>query len=94
MYRIAARHTPYDRHNMAEENAPSRIVVALLAIFLGWLGIHKFMLGNSTAGIIHVVATPCFGIGTLIGFIEGILYALKSDEEFHQLYVVEKKAWF
>jgi hypothetical protein len=34
------------------------------------------------------------GIGGLIGFIEGIIYLTKTDQEFFQIYMVEKKAWF
>jgi hypothetical protein len=30
----------------------------------------------------------------LIGFIEGILYLAKSDEEFIRVYQVGKKGWF
>jgi hypothetical protein len=30
----------------------------------------------------------------LIGLIEGIMYLMKSDEEFYQLYAVQKKEWF
>jgi hypothetical protein len=30
----------------------------------------------------------------VIGFVEGIIYLTKSDEEFEQQYVVEKKQWF
>eukprot|EP01030_Chromulinospumella_sphaerica_P025156 gene25156-25278_t len=30
----------------------NKIVAALLAFFLGWLGIHKFYLGKTNAGII------------------------------------------
>ena len=30
----------------------------------------------------------------LIGLIEGIIYLTKTDEDFYQTYVVEKKAWF
>jgi hypothetical protein len=29
-----------------------------------------------------------------LGPIEGIIYLTKTDEEFYQTYVVEKKAWF
>jgi TM2 domain-containing membrane protein YozV len=73
------------------EEGPSRIVCALLAIFLGWTGIYKFMLGNTVGGIIMLCT--CGGCGW-IGLIEGIIYLTKTDEEFHQTYVVEKKAWF
>lgn len=30
----------------------------------------------------------------VITLIEGIIYLTKSDEEFYQLYEVEKKEWF
>ena len=30
----------------------------------------------------------------VIALIEGIIYLTKSDEEFYQLYEVEKKEWF
>lgn len=32
-----------------------RISAALLAIFLGFIGIHKFYLGRQTAGILYLV---------------------------------------
>ena len=34
------------------------------------------------------------GAGGIIGLIEGIIYLTKSDEDFHQTYVVEQKGWF
>ncbi|GAB4187989.1 MAG: hypothetical protein Kow00105_02670 [Phycisphaeraceae bacterium] len=34
------------------------------------------------------------GSGSLIGLIEGIIYLTKSDEEFVELYINQKKAWF
>jgi hypothetical protein len=34
------------------------------------------------------------GAGSIIGLIEGILYLTKTDEDFYQTYVVQKKAWF
>jgi TM2 domain-containing membrane protein YozV len=79
---------------MAKEEGPSRVTCGILAILLGGLGIHKFMLGNTTGGIIMIVLTCCAGVGGIIGLIEGIIYLTKTDEEFYQTYVVEKKAWF
>jgi hypothetical protein len=29
-----------------------------------------------------------------IGLIEGIIYLTKSDDEFYETYIVEKKPWF
>ena len=33
-------------------------------------------------------------VPTIIGIIEGIIYLTKSDEEFVQTYIVNKKPWF
>jgi hypothetical protein len=30
----------------------------------------------------------------VIGFVEGILYLTKSDEDFYQTYAIQKKEWF
>lgn len=78
---------------MAEAQGPSRTTCGIVAILIGGLGIHKFMLGMTTAGIIQIVLSCC-GVGSLIGLIEGIIYLTKTDEEFYQTYVVGKKQWF
>lgn len=80
----------------------NKIVAALLALFLGWLGIHKFYLGKTTAGIIMALcgtigwllfAIPPMIIG-VIAFIEFIIYLVKPEAEFHRDYVVGNKSWF
>ncbi|MBO4893370.1 MAG: TM2 domain-containing protein [Clostridia bacterium] len=76
-----------------------KIVAGLLGIFLGALGIHKFYLGYSKAGVIMLlVSLLTFGFGAgvmgIIGLIEGILYITKSDEEFDSIYVLGEKQWF
>ena len=82
-----------------KEEGPSRVAVGIIALFLGAYGVHKFMLGQTGPGVIMLCVTlcTCF-IGALvtgpIALIEGITYLTKSDEEFYQTYVVEKKAWF
>ena len=76
---------------MAKDEGPNGMTVALCAIFLGWTGIHRFMLGDTTGGIIRICT--CGGCG-LLGWVEGIIYLLKTDEEFYQTYVVEKKSYF
>ncbi|GAA4128783.1 hypothetical protein GCM10022215_40640 [Nocardioides fonticola] len=54
--------------------AKSKIVAALLGIFLGGLGAHSFYLGNAKKGAIQlVVSVVTLGAGSLWGFIEGIL---------------------
>lgn len=74
---------------MAEQEGPSRVTCGIVAILLGGFGIHRFMLGDAMGGILRIVLC-CVPIG----LIEGIIYLMKTDEEFHQTYVVEKKGWF
>lgn len=72
-----------------------KIMAGVLALLLGGLGIHKFILGYTKEGIIQIVISivTC-GIAGIIPFIEGIIYLTKSDEEFYQTYQVNKKGWF
>ena len=72
-----------------------KLIAGLLGILLGGFGVHKFYLGMTTPGIIQLVlgVVTC-GIGGIIGLIEGIIYLTKSDADFYQQYVVEKKQWF
>ena len=84
-----------------------KILAGILAIILGSLGIHKFILGYQKEGFILLAVTlvgwvlTCVGVGIflvwitgLIGLIEGIIYLTKSDEEFYNTYQVGQKPWF
>ena len=85
-----------DENGSAVPNQESkRILAGILAIVIGSLGIHKFILGYTKEGIIQVVLTfiTC-GFASLVPFIEGIIYLTKSDEEFVQTYQVNQKGWF
>ena len=77
---------------MAEKEGPSRVLCGVLAILLGGYGVHRFIMGDITGGIIRICIC-CGGFG-IVGLIEGIIYLTKTDEEFYQTYIVEKKAWF
>lgn len=79
------------------------VAAGLLAIFLGVFGVHKFYLGYNTAGFILLGVTILGGIFTfgiaasvvwLIGIIEGVMYLTKSQPEFEQIYVFNKREWF
>ena len=70
-----------------------KIVAGIFGILLGGFGIHKFYLGYTTEGVIQLILGFC-GIGWLIGFVEGIIYLVKTNEEFYQTYQVGKKGWF
>ena len=79
--------------------ADKKILAGLLGIFLGAFGIHKFVLGYQKEGIIMLVITvvTCgFGatVTSIIGLIEGIMYITKTDEEFVNTYITNKKPWF
>ncbi len=80
-----------------------KLLAGILAIVLGALGIHKFILGYNKEGIIMLVVTFVLGFFTcgigaslmgVLGLIEGIIYITKSDEEFYNTYQVGKKPWF
>lgn len=66
-------------------NGKSKLVAALLALFLGGFGIHKFYLGRVGQGILYLVFCWTF-IPALIAFIEAILLLVMSDEKFNQKY--------
>lgn len=75
--------------------ADKKITAGILGILVGGFGVHKFVLGYTTEGIITLVITlvTC-GVGHIIGLIEGIIYLTKSDEEFVRTYIQNKKGWF
>ena len=102
------QHTP-QQYGAKIPGAEKKIAAGICGILLGGLGIHKFVLGYQQEGMIYlgmfagafILAIITCGIGSfliaipgILGLIEGIIYLTKSDEEFVQTYVVNKKAWF
>ena len=79
---------------MAEGIESKRIVCGICGILLGGFGVHRFILGDTTGGIIRLLLSLAICGGGLIGLIEGIIYLTKTDEEFIQTYQVERKDWF
>lgn len=77
------------------QGADKKMVAGICGILIGWAGVHKFILGYTTEGIIQIVISlvTC-GAGGIIGLIEGIIYLTKSDEEFVQTYIQNKRGWF
>lgn len=72
----------------------SRRVAALLAIvFVGMFGAHKFYIGNKQAGVIHIIVLFVAAFVGIFSCVEGIIYALKSDEEFDEQYVYGGRAF-
>jgi TM2 domain-containing membrane protein YozV len=83
----------------AVPGAEKKIAAGVCGILLGYLGVHKFVLGYTKEGLIMLLATLLtLGIAgfvmSVIGLIEGIVYLTKTDEEFVATYVTGKKGWF
>lgn len=83
----------------AASRAANKIPAGVCGILLGSLGIHKFILGYTGAGLVMLLVTvlTCGIAGAvmhLIGLIEGIVYLCKSDEDFVRTYVDGRKEWF
>ncbi len=91
------------------QSTKSKIAAGIFGIMWGAFGVHKFYLGYAAEGGImlgawlacFVLCFLTFGLTSLgcfavqiIGLIEGIMYMTKSDEEFYQTYIVNKKGWF
>lgn len=77
----------------------NRIAAGVFGILLGWLGIHKFILGYTWEGVIMLLASVLtFGFAAIVmfvvGVIEGVIYLTKTDAEFHAIYEVGHKGWF
>jgi len=47
-----------------------KVTMALISFFLGGLGIHNFMMGETKKGICKIVASLCFGIGAILALID------------------------
>ncbi len=79
--------------------ADKKVVAGVLGILIGSLGIHKFVLGYQTEGVIMLLVS-LLSCGTLapvmsiIGIVEGIMYLTKTDEAFVREYIYGRKGWF
>lgn len=61
----------------------SRGMAAVLAIFLGGFGAHKFYMGRNGVGLVYLFLSVT-GVTFFVGFIEGLVYLLQSDESFRR----------
>lgn len=73
----------------------NKVLIGVMGLLLGTFGIHKFMMGYTKEGIIQlVISVVSCGFLGIIGFVEGIIYLTKSDEDFHRTYIEGRKGWF
>lgn len=62
-----------------------KTVAALLAFFLGALGVHKFYMGKIGSGFLYLIFWWT-GIPGIIAFIDFIVYLTCTDKEFNERY--------
>ncbi|MEA5420934.1 TM2 domain-containing protein [Spirulina sp. CCNP1310] len=83
---------------LSEANS-KKVAAGVCGILLGALGVHKFVLGYTTEGLIMLlgsiltcgIAAAVFGV---IGLVEGIIYLTQTDEDFLKNYLLAKRGWF
>jgi TM2 domain-containing membrane protein YozV len=92
---IAPPPSPYTPNPRAANKIPAGIC----GILLGSIGVHKFILGYTGAGLVMLlVSVLTCGLASpimhVIGLIEGIIYLCKPDDDFVRVYVDGRKEWF
>ena len=55
-----------------------KVTMALICFFLGGIGIHNFMMGETKKGIFKIIATMCFGIGCIFALIDFVKLLMGS----------------
>jgi hypothetical protein len=60
---------------------------------MGYTNEGVIMLVTYIAGLIFLCGIPSLVV-TIIGIVEGVMYLTKSDEEFVNMYIYNKKPWF
>jgi TM2 domain-containing membrane protein YozV len=100
---------PQQQQGAQIPGADKKMAAGLCGILLGGFGVHKFILGYQQEGIIMLsvwiggLILSVFTCGitglasmavSIIGIVEGIMYLTKSDEEFVNTYITNKKPWF
>lgn len=64
-----------------------KVVMALICFFLGGIGVHNFMMGETKKGIVKIVLSFCFGIGAILALIDFVRiltdkYEINPDKAF------------
>ena len=57
-----------------------KITIALICFFLGGIGIHNFMLGETKKGVVKIVLSLCLGIGGILALIDFIRILMDKYE--------------
>ncbi len=57
-------------------NGQDKLVMILICLFLGGIGIHNFMMGETKKGIFKIIMSFCCGIGSILALIDLIKIAM------------------
>ena len=69
-------------NKITAQKGKCKTAAGLLAIFLGFIGIHKFYLNRPFQGLMYFIFCWTY-IPMIISFFEGIYYLLVSEEKFN-----------
>lgn len=58
----------------------SKVVMAVICFFLGAIGVHNFILGETKKGIFKIVMSLCFGIGAILALIDFVKILIDKYE--------------
>jgi TM2 domain-containing membrane protein YozV len=67
-----------------------RLPAALLAFFLGWIGVHRFYLNQPVLGVVYILLSFLL-ISPILSIIDTIAFIAMSQEKFDKRY---NKKWF
>ena len=85
----------YGSFDSVFNNGPSgksRGIAGLLAILMGWCGLHYFYINKTSAGVLFLlIAILSCGVlatvTTIVSIIQGVLFFTSTQEEFEQKWV-------
>lgn len=73
----------------------NRGTAALLALFLGSIGVHMFYLGKTTAGIIYILLCifTCGSVSSILALVQAIMLFCMNNREFRQKYLLSNSTF-
>lgn len=85
---------PMAQDSMLTDSGKSKVAAGVLALLLGYLGVHYFYCGKVGGGLITIllVCVTC-GLWNILVFVQGILMLTMSQAEFDRKYVYSKSAF-
>jgi TM2 domain-containing membrane protein YozV len=77
--------TTYLTHQRDYQNMRNKYVAAILALFVGFIGVHRFYLGQKGLGIAYLLFFWT-AIPAVLSFIDGILFLVMDEDAFNEKY--------